>query len=182
MSEETARALDDARQAEAQQREETDRVKQELLDKIADELPPRITAYGKKIAHEQPDVTTKMGADGVKALRGDLDFGTEALADDVRRSADSINWTKDFNKREPVRTALFTYFYGARVNAIDAVLRRHGYDPTARSSGLHPHSLYEGDWFAPVTLALAKLLALQGQIRSAKEADDHDNVENLWGD
>lgn len=181
MSEETARDLREARHIETQRRAAADEAKQALLDKIADEVPARLDAHGKKVAHEQPDVTTAMGNDGVRAFRAELRFGAEALADDLRRSADAIDWMKDFGRRDAVKSAVFHYVYGRRATAIDAVVRKHGYT-VPEHGGFHPHSLYEIAWFQEATAALQALVSAQDNVRAAKEADDRDSVEQLWND
>jgi hypothetical protein len=41
--------------------------------------------------------------------------------------------------------------------------------------------LYEDDWFQELTAALQGQVAAQNAVRVAKEADDRDTVEDLWG-
>lgn len=184
MSRETARALADAKGAEADQVEVVDTLKRELLDAVAAGLPDRLDEYLKAIAHRQAGVTKALGRDGIAALRKEISDAADDLAVELRQSADKIEWPTfayGSSRNKGVHSSLFHYFYGSRANNVDRILRLSGYT-IEQHGGLHPHSLYERGGYDDIERQLAILAAKRNDVARAEEDDDHDTVDSIWND
>jgi hypothetical protein len=182
MSDETARAIQDAEAAEAEVRATVDQLKRECLASVADALPGKLDDYAKKLAHDQPDVAKGLGRDGVRALRDELSAAAQSLAAELRDSADVVEWPeKSYVSKDDIHHALFKFMYGPRVDALTAIFKSHGfyYHPTA---GVLPQNLYDRDNFLTIANALTLLAKANAATAQAQANHDHDQVESLWED
>ncbi|MFI5931272.1 hypothetical protein [Actinoplanes sp. NPDC051494] len=192
MSEETAQRLREANAKEDRLRAEAERLKQQVLNDVAAGIPARVQEIAKRTAHHQPEVTKKLGTDGIKILRSELADAAAKLATQVETAMDAIKWPEkqgQYSQVGPrgIHTALFNFMYGAPVNAVAAAFKRHGYDVhddnAQRGQGLiSPQSLYNEDEFAELASALNALGEAQQTVSTAKAEDDRDVVESLWQD
>ncbi|SKF61520.1 Uncharacterised protein [Mycobacteroides abscessus subsp. abscessus] len=191
MSDETRRILDEATAAVAVARANADARKQECLDVVADGLPTKVDRLAKHTAQAQPDVTKALGVDGVRALRNELAAKAAELAGYVRTGSDKIQWPRRGDAWEKVESrkvhsALFNFMYGAPTNRVGDVFERCGYDVrrsdrSGAQSLVLPQNLYDED-FGAVVEALHELGTAEISLKKAKEADDRDVVDSLWGE
>lgn len=174
--------------ADAQQRFEGEQ--QAVLDRIADELPAKLDALGKKVAHGQPEVTKALGADGVLRLRADLAAASKVLVNDLRSARTLIAWPVDReegrNGKETrhVHRAVFDYLHGDRINRVAQVFADHGYRVFegfgTRQTLVLSDSLYDEKDFVDVyAFGVAVYEALRVRDRAQAAADDAE-VESLW--
>lgn len=194
MSEETARELSAAREAEATRRREAREAEMALLRAIAQGLPGHAEQIARRVAHAQPDVTKSLGRDGVDQLRAELNERAAAVAAELAEAVDQIKWPLGDGgtlvSKTTVRTiekVLFDYLYGSRVNSVAAALKRRGFDinETAGSqSRVLPQFLYSEEAlsaeFEAVVTALNLLQEAQRALAKAGAEDDRDTVESLW--
>jgi hypothetical protein len=146
----------------------------------------------KRVAHSQPEVAKELGSEGIKDLRRELADGAAVIASEVEAAVEQIKWPSpqsEFSKVEPkgIRSALFTFLYGRRVDSLAAIFKRHGFsiqdDNAQRSQGLIlPQSLFDEGDFAAVAKELNSLAAAERVVATAKAADDQDIVNSMWGD
>ena len=208
MSEETTRALENARARASRAGAEADNRKRDLLDTIARELPDRVEQLAKNTAHAQPDVIKALGKDGIKKLRDELRDQATELATEIRGAADQITWPKPnmpaitntlwmepsispVTSRE-IHSALFKFLYGRRCNDLAAVFKRHGFDvrddnrQRSQSLVLPQTCLYDereqAREFEAVADALTALATEEYAVAKAQAAHDRDVVDSLWED
>lgn len=178
MSEETTLALAAAEAEEVQQRAVVDRLKQEILDSVADGMPDHIDAYARELARKQPAATKALGSKGVSALRKELAEAAQKLGEVLKNSADKIGWATHY---EGVSHGLGEFLGGSHLAPFNHALREHGYViDSSESVGAY-------DLFTP---GVAQFHELQEEIRkhsvktiavsAAKKADDQDTAESIW--
>jgi hypothetical protein len=192
MSDETAKRLEEARTTEVVRRAEADDREQECLTAVARGIPARLEEIAKRAAHSQPEVAKELGSDGINDLRRELANGAAVIAAEVEAAVEQIEWPStqsEFSKVEPkgIRSALFTFLYGRRVDSLAAIFKRHGFsiqdDNSQRSQGLIlPQSLFDEGDFAAVAEELNSLATAKRVVAAAKAADDHDIVNSMWDD
>ena len=180
MSEDTARAVTEARAEWVKHRQVVERLKQECLDSVAAEIPAGVETYAKKIAQEQPAVTKKLGREGVAALRADISSAAERLASEVKEARSSVLWPRDDAQRDGVATALFKFLNGPRVDRIDSVLQSRGY-VVSEHSGLNPHMAFRLRRYGELNREFAVLASKAYALEAAMADDDRDTVDDLWG-
>lgn len=190
MSEQTAKALEQATAEVERVRAVADACKAACVEKVAQGVRPALERIAKRTAHAQPEVTKALGASGVKAFREDLAASAEAFAADLRSSADGIEWPRSQSQFSPVsardvHSAFFRLLYGRPVNQLGEVFKNHGYDvDQGHSDGqqhlILPQSLYDESDFAEAAQALHALEIARGAEATAKAEDDRDAVDALW--
>jgi hypothetical protein len=97
-----------------------------VLESIARDIPKYVDGLAKKEAQKQPDVARQLGSVGVKDLRKELAEAAAPLASEIEAANGQINWLGTQRGARDVRSALFDFMYGPRVNRIAAILKRHG--------------------------------------------------------
>jgi len=182
MSEETARELETLRQAEAERRSGVDRLKQQFLEGIAQNLPGRLDDYAKKLSQAQPDHARALGPDGINALREELAEAADQLATELRGALGEIPWpgADAVRSSADVHSALFGYLYPGRVNSLTAIFKNRGFYFHS-TEGVLPQNLYDMHGFGELVLHSSALAEAERRTAAAKAADDHDEVESLWG-
>ncbi len=194
MSEETALKLKKAEAALSALENDVDVRKEEFLAAVATHIPRKVAEFAKKTAHSEPGVTTSLGAEGVKAMRAELENLADQLARDVAGASSSLVWPKPnqyvelkFNK---LHSALFD-FMRPKVEKLAQVFKRNGYDVHDKNrqhaQGLVlPQWFYsEGDLTAETKSLIAGLSQLEQAklaVQQAKRAHDASTVADLWGD
>ena len=169
----------------------SDRLEQELLDHIASGIPARVDGIAKRAAEREPDVTRRLGVEGIRAMRAELAEKATALAAEVRSAGPEIAWPAEEALRYgEVRTrhldsALFGYLHGQRMESIAEVMERHGFaiygDSTQRTQDVvNPHDFYSEQWLAPLAEARTSLSAAQLRVADAKQVDDQASVRSIW--
>lgn len=194
MSEETALALKEAEANYSALEKEIDAYKEEFLAAVAVHVPRKVTEFAKKTALSEPEVTKALGAEGVKAMRGELESLAEQLAKDVAGGAFAIEWPTpslySAAKFNDLHSALFRYMR-PKVDKIAGVFKRNGYNVydnnAQRSQGLVlPQWFYsEGDLTeqtTPLLKGLSRLAKAELAVEKAKKAHDDSTVGDLWGD
>jgi hypothetical protein len=191
MSDQTRGALDLATARAEAARVASDRLGQELLERIASGIPARIDGIAKRTAESQPEVTKQLGSEGIRTMRAELADKAGALATEVRGAARAISWPSEQSLRYgEVRTrhldgALFSYLHGGRMNVFAEVLESHGFaiygDSAARAQDVvNPHQLYSEQWLSDLADARTALSAAQAQVRDAQRTDDESSVQTIW--
>lgn len=187
MSDETSSGVAEAAAVEARAQGEVDEQVASVLERIADGLPTAVDELAKRIAHEQVDNTKRLGPEGLRQLKNSLSERSTALAADLRAAAGQIEWPVHSHVRtHDVHSALFSYLYGRRVGSLAAVLKEHGFDvrddnAQRSQSAVLPQSLYDQKSFGALADALSALSRARNTLASARQADDRDIVEDLWG-
>lgn len=189
VSEETARALETARTVHAGRLEAADDAKQRCLQLIATGIAGHLDEIARRAVHQQPDVAKQLGSDGIRTFRRALADGAAVLATDVESAAARVVWPV-LGEYSPVtsatvRSALFDYLYGQRVNALGVIFKRHGFDVhddnRQRTQGLIlPQYLYDEQELQDVAQALHALGMAELDLEAAAAADDADVVDALW--
>lgn len=190
MTEQTARSLQEAMAEEDQARTEADVEKLACIGRVARELPAKLDAVARGVAHNEPEVTKSLGAEGVQRLRAELASEGATLGADLAEAADSIKWpssSSEFSSvsASSIHSALFGYLYGPRVDQLAGVLKKYGYDirdDSARGGQglILPQHLYEEAWFGPLGEALNELVSAERRTRRAKKDDDDSAVDAMW--
>lgn len=187
MSDETSSEVTEAAAVEARVQGAVDEQVAAVLERIADGLPTAVNELAKRIAHEQVDNTKRLGLEGLRQLKNSLSERSAALAADLRAAAGQIEWPVHSHVRtQDVHSALFTYLYGRRVGSLASVLKEHGFDvrddnAQRSQSAVLPQSLYDQNSFGALADALSTLSRARNALASARQADDRDIVEDLWG-
>jgi hypothetical protein len=187
MSDETSSGVTEAAAVEARAQGEVDEQVVSVLERIADGLPRAVDELAKRIAHEQVDNTKRLGSEGLRQLKNSLSERSAALAADLRGAAGRIEWPVHSHVRtQDVHSALFNYLYGRRVGSLAVVLKDHGFDvrddnAQRSQSAVLPQSLYDQNSFGALADALSTLSLARNALASARQADDRDIVEDLWG-
>ncbi|MCC3283341.1 hypothetical protein [Arthrobacter caoxuetaonis] len=195
MSDETALKLKEAEAHFSAMEKDATARKNELLGAVAERLPAHAKNLAKRTAQSQAEATKALGAEGVKKLRKELDDMAEELAADVAGAVSEIKWPKPtmYNPVTPndVRTSLFNYMYGPKMNRMATVFKEHGFsihDENARGSQslVLPQSLFSLDEISAEIKALAAALTAvtkaEKAVEAVKKADDLAAVDDLWGE
>jgi hypothetical protein len=191
MSDQTHGPLARAEAGAEAERARSERLAQELLDRIAAGVPAAVDAIARRAAEAQPDVTRKLGSEGIRAMRGELAERSAGLAGEIRAASAEIEWPLEEAVRYgEVRTrhldaALFRYLHGPRMNAIAEVLQDHGYGTagdgaTPAQELINPHDLYVEQWLSPLAEARTSLSVAENSVRAAQQTDDQATVRSIW--
>jgi hypothetical protein len=189
MGDQTTDALARAEAALAAAQTKTEHLERELLHRIAAEVPSAVDSIAKGVAESQPEVTRRLGSDGIRAMRAELAEKANQLATEIRTA--QINWPLE----QPVRygeartrhldAALFSYLHGRRMDALVDVLRSHGF--AIRGEGEHgaqdlinPHDLYHERWLSALAEARTALAATQSSLRAMMQRDADAAVRSIW--
>ncbi|MGN7859508.1 hypothetical protein ACTJI8_02895 [Microbacterium sp. 22303] len=189
MSEETKAEIDRARTALGEAQTHASAVKRSALESIASNMPAKVDAIAKRIAHEYPEVTRELGADRVAQLREDLAKEAKRLGDQFVGAIDEINWPRSEPysqvRSQDIESALTARFRG-KVNGPSDILARAGYLKTnlyhREAVQTRPRELFDGEDFGPVAEALTALSKAEDSFKKALAADDRAVVNDLWGD
>ena len=188
MNEESSQAVVEATRNLAEACVRAEEQQTACLASIVDGLPAAVDGVAKLAALAEPEVTKELGAEGVRTLKEELHEQVLILAADLQTSRDRIEWPTSESGVRPhdVHSALFSYLYGPRLDAVAAVLKRHGYDVrdqnAQRTQGLLlPQYLYDQDGFVLLAQALTNLGKALGDVRRAQANQDAEAVERLWG-
>ncbi|MCJ1673733.1 hypothetical protein MT355_10760 [Rathayibacter sp. VKM Ac-2929] len=183
MTDETRAALSQASAALAAARENAERAKESCLEQIAADLPSRAAESARRVATAQPEVTKKLGKDGVATMRAALKTASEELGLQLIAAKDEIDWPLGtrYKKIENwhIRGALFNTFH-RRTGALSAVLSDSGYKLDVSDPFL-PQYLYTESTLSKVAGALSALGAAIERLDAAKRADDNSTVDEIWG-
>lgn len=98
---------------------------------------------------------------------------------------EQIKWPTSYITAKDVRSALFDFLYGSRVDRIAAVLERHGFDihddgTRNAQSVILPQYLYDESILTPVTEALQLLAKAKEAAAAAKAVDDEAVIDSFW--
>ena len=176
MSEETARALAAAEAEEAEQRAIVDRLKQDVLKSIAAALPQNIDAYAKELSQKQPVATTKLGRDGVAALREALADAAQKLGSLLEASADKIDWNADYSG---VAYGIRRFVSGSSLAPFNHALRSAGFTIDSKES-VTGYELVSERRYPELEEALKLLAQKTNAVKAAKRADDQDAAASIW--
>jgi hypothetical protein len=191
MSDQRGEARGRAEAALAAEHARTKRLEGQLLDRIAAGVPAAVDGIARRVAETQPEVTTQLGIDGIKAMRAELAETALRLAAEIR--AAQITWPLERSVRYgevPVRhvdAALFSYLHGPRMDALVEVLQSHGFanradgEPGAQDL-VNPHDLYDATWLSPLAQARTALAAIESTVQAAKQSDADAVVRSIWDD
>lgn len=162
------------------------RGKEELLARVAAEMPGKVDDLAKRYAHEQPNVTESLGREGVAALRAELAVEAESLGAQFVDAIDSIKWPAGHEVRgsSSIHSALFERFY-RRTSGLAEILERHGYKVrqstyTSISEVILPQSLYDMNSLGNLAPLLKDLSSAVKEHEAAVAADKRANVNDLW--
>jgi hypothetical protein len=189
MSDPTGDALAGAEAALAAEQTKTEHLERELLDRIADGLPTAVDGIARRAAESQPDITRRLGSDGIRAMRAELAEKAVELAAEVRSAAGQISWPLEHSVRygevptRHVDAALFSYLHGRRTDTLAEVLRTSGFSTSGNGGAqdlVNPHALYSEEWLAPVAAARGTLAAAESRVRAAQQLDDDATVRSIW--
>lgn len=180
MSEATAWQLAAAEADESQQQAVVDRLKQQVLDSVAEYLPYHIDQYAKELAQKQPAATKTLGPDGLSALRKELEEAAQNLGVVLKESAGKIAWAVPY---EGVSYALAQFLGGSHLAPFNQTLRKYGYTIDTRES-VSAYDFFNSpqDQFVELEEQIRKLSQKTAAVKAAKKADDHDTVESIWKD
>ncbi|MFK0074683.1 hypothetical protein [Arthrobacter woluwensis] len=167
---------------------ECEESKNVYLAALALHVPLKLLAYAKRVAVEDATHTLSLGADGVKALRRELDEIACTLAEEVRSAAADIKWPTP-TKWEKVashhlNSALFAYLY-PKTGTISALLISHGYGKRIPVKVL-PQHLYSARDLEAEAQQLIECLkrsdAARRTLAMAQRNEDNSAARDLWGD
>lgn len=187
MSDETSSGVTEAAAVEARAQREVEEQMAAVLERIVGGQPTAVDELAKRIAHEQVDNTKRLGPEVLRQLRNILSERSAALAADLGGAAGEIQWPVHSHVRtQDVHSTLFNYLYGRRVGTLAAVLKEHGFDvrddnAQRSQSAILPQHLYDQNSFGALADALSTLSRARNALASARQADDRDIVEELWG-
>jgi hypothetical protein len=191
MSDQTGGGLARAEAALAAERTRSEHLERELLHRIAAGVPSVVDSIAKSAAESQPEVTRRLGSDGIRAMRAELAQKADRLAAEIRTGR--ITWPLE----QPVRygeartrhldAALFSFLHGRRMDDVVEVLRSHGF--ATRSDGergpqdlLNPHALYDEPWLSALAEARTSLAAAQSGLRDMEQREADAAVRSIWDD
>jgi hypothetical protein len=191
MSDPTGDALAGAHAALATEQEETERLEQELLDRIAQGVPTAVDGIARRASESQPEITRRLGSDGISAMRKELADNAVALATEIRSARSEISWPVENSVRygevatRHVDAALFGWLHGRRMDTLAEVLRTSGFatrgkDGEGAQDLVNPRDLYSEGWLAPVAEALSISAAAESRVQVAQQRDDDATVRSIW--
>jgi hypothetical protein len=192
MSDETAKKLAEAEAHASQLRAKADEQIQDCLRNVASGIPARLDDIARRTAQSQPEAAKSLGSDGLRLLREELTQAAQALASEVEGAATQIKWPEAMSEYSKVNvrdvhSAFFEFLYGARVDRLAAIFKRHGFSTGETGVGrsqsfVLPQYLYEEKAFGPVAEALNSPATAERAVAAAKADDDKDIVTSLWED
>lgn len=196
MSNQTSKALDEAKKAASEAKQKLQQRVQETLNTLADKIPDEIGRVGKQIAKEYPDVTKQLGRDGVQNLKSALADQGALLANHIRNGAGEISWPyatvsrlgsafadQGFRSIDPSMEDIKSevrYYIGKHTDALSNIFIDHGYPDPSPISYVLPQQLFSAADLQPVLEALEELGRAMADEENAQLADDHATVEDLW--
>jgi hypothetical protein len=189
MGDQAAGALSRAEAALAAAQTKAEQLERELLHRIAAGVPSAVDDIAKGAAESQPEVTRRLGSDGIRAMRAELAEKANQLAAEIPTA--QINWPLQQTVRygeaatRHLDAALFSYLHGRRMDALVDVLQSHGF--AIRGDGQHgaqdlvnPHDLYHERWLSDLAEARTTLAAAQSSVRATKQRDADAAVRSIW--
>jgi hypothetical protein len=189
MGDQAADALSRAEAALAAAQTKTEQLERELLHRIAAGVPSAVDDIAKGAAESQPEITRRLGSDGIRAMRAELAEKANQLAAEI--STAQITWPHQQTVRygeaatRHLDAALFSYLHGRRMDVLVEVLHRHGF--AIRGDGEHgaqnlvnPHDLYREEWLSPLAEARTTLASAESRVRAAKQSDADAVVRSIW--
>jgi hypothetical protein len=183
VTEETKRALQQATDAHAAAEAEATHQKRASMEQIAAELPDRVERTAKFVAKGDPDTTSRVGREGVAAMRAELTEAATELGRQFVLAVNDLEWPQGNRyvgvDSGEIHRAVASRFRG-RTGSLTQVLERRGYEP--RGHVFSSESLFDQNAFEPLAEALTALSEAKEQLRKAKKADDDSNVDDLWGE
>lgn len=195
MTEETARELEEVRARVAKVGAEAEHRKQDFLAVIARGIPSYAEMLAKDTTHAQSDIAKTLGKEGISQFRTELMAAAAELAADIESASGRMTWPTSSayssTTTNGIRSTLFNYMYGTRVNRLADVFKRHGFDihdaNSRRSQSLVlPQSLFseqeQSADFEAMAEALNELGREERALSNAEAAHDRDVVNSLWED
>jgi hypothetical protein len=189
MGDQAADALSRVEAALAAAQTKTEQLERELLHRIAAGVPSAVDDIAKGAAESQPEVTRRLGSDGIRAMRAELAEKANQLAAEIPTA--QINWPLQQAVRygeaatRHLDAALFSYLHGRRMDALVDVLQSHGF--AIGGDGQHgaqdlvnPHDLYHERWLSDLAEARTTLAAAQSSVRATKQRDADAAVRSIW--
>ena len=188
MTDETAKALREAESAESAAATRAEELKRACLQDIANMLPSRAEAIARRVAEQQPEVTKRLGKEGVAQLRADVRAASEVLGAEFVAAIDEIEWppvtlaSANVEARH-IHSALFARFF-RETGALTSAMMSHGYSFPGKGvrEAILPQELYDERKFTPVAGALTDLNRARAAVAKARKVDDDATVGDLWGD
>ncbi len=177
MSEETARQLAQAQQAHREQDDKVQTLIAQTLSQVAAQFGERVDAHGKKLAHNQPDVTKRLGRDGVTALREDLATVVEGVSERFRNGTGRMQWPKSSRRPNAVANAM-AEFLTDDAATIDRIFATRGYDVRHGITGWGLIG-YTSE-FPDLEREFLRLHERVSDVEKSQAADDRDTVDDLW--
>ena len=190
MSEETQARLAAAEAHLVEVQGPIDEAKAAILDAIEQSIPDHFESVGKKYAQSQPEVTRRLGADGVKEFRAELRELGRSVAHDLRAST-KIEWPApttpvSMEPRMLIRNAFQQALTGPKYK-LETLLTKHGFDIGRRNDytnvsvwDVYDAGRHEREVQAYMD-AIAPLGRAQREVHEARRADDAATVSDLWG-
>ncbi|MFE9232852.1 hypothetical protein [Cellulosimicrobium funkei] len=195
MTTEPRRALEEAQASEQECQTALVAAQEELLAAVATGLPARAEDLARAVSHSQPEVSLKLGKEGINAFRNDLRHAATELASELARSQERIKWPKQAGQYAPVNdqeisTALFNFLYGPRVDALASVFADHGFSTKGHGPGdqaiILPQSLFSlaalQEPMARIRECSQALFTAQVAVQTARRMVDQQAVNDLWDD
>lgn len=190
----TSARLAETRGAAAAARAHTGEQKRRCLEALAAGVSDGLVERAKMIAHEQPDVTRRVGASGLAEMRADLRAAARDVAEELAGAMDEVDWPSAESPLgapgNEVRSALWRFLRDGRTGRMAEPLRTRGFDVHDRGhgypEGLLPQYIWDDTAMRPhfdrVGQAIRAEAAAQKNHAAAVRASDAADVDTLWGD